>query len=90
MAQENTTTMTVRLSSKTKQRLEQAAKNERRSKSFLAAEAIEYMLAVKEAQDKGVRKALASLDKKGGIPHEKVKAWVESWDTDNELPRPTV
>ena len=82
--------MTVRLSSETKARLEKAAKQQNRSKSFLAAEAIDNLLAIQAEQDEGVRKALASLDDSGGVAHEKVKAWVESWGSDNELPMPTV
>jgi len=93
MAQTSTkqsTTMTVRLSRDTKERLEKAAKHQNRSKSFLAAEAIENLLQMQEEQDAGIRAAMVSMDKHGGIPHEKVKQWVESWGTDNELPMPTV
>ncbi|MBF0369522.1 MAG: hypothetical protein HQL52_08710 [Magnetococcales bacterium] len=34
--------------------------------------------------DAGIREA----DTEPGIPHEKVKAWVESWGMENELPMP--
>jgi hypothetical protein len=30
--------------------------------------------------------AFAELDAGGGVPHERVVAWLESWGTDNELP----
>jgi predicted transcriptional regulator len=85
-----TSTITIRVDRVTKERLEHAAKLQNRNKSFIATEAIEQLLAVYDAQDAQVREALESLDTEGGIPHEKVKAWVESWGTDNELPRPTL
>lgn len=36
----------------------------------------------------GVDEAIAQLDAGLGIPGEEIEAWVESWDTDNELPPP--
>lgn len=89
MTQSNTTTMTVRLDSQTKKTLEEIATHERRSKSFLAAEAIANYVAVHHAQVEGIKQAIASADAGKGVSHEKVKAWVESWGTDNELPKPT-
>jgi predicted transcriptional regulator len=92
MTQSNTkssTTMSVRLDSVTKKSLEQIAQHEKRSKSFLAAEAIASYIDVYEAQVEGIKKAIASADAGEGIPHAKVKAWVESLGTDKELPMPT-
>jgi len=88
MTQHNSTTMTVRLDAKVKERLAQAAKTQKRSTSFLAAQAIEALLDIQAIQDEGVRAAMSDMDKHGGIPHEKVKAWVASWGTDSELPKP--
>ncbi len=91
MAQNNTTstTMSVRLDSVTKKALEQIARHEKRSKSFLAAEAIAQYIHVYEAQIAGIKRAIASADAGEGIPHSKVKAWVESLGTDHELALPT-
>jgi predicted transcriptional regulator len=36
----------------------------------------------------GIKIAIASLDRGEGIPHDQVKRWVLSWDSDNELPIP--
>ena len=88
--QSTTTTMTVRLSTSVKNSLAQMAKSENRSKSFLAAEAIEGYIAIREEQIAGIKRAIASADAGKGVPHEKVKAWVSSWGSDNELPMPTV
>ena len=81
--------MSIRLDDKTKSALAKIAQHEKRSRSFLAAEAVEQYVAFHEAQIMGIKKAIVSLDAGGGIPHEKVVAWVNSWGTDNELPMPT-
>jgi len=40
-------------------------------------------------QVKAIKKGLASAKARRLIPHDQVVAWVESWGTDNELPKPT-
>jgi predicted transcriptional regulator len=46
----------------------------------------------KAAQDEerqaGIREAMAQVRAGQTIPAEDVEAWVESWDTPNELPKP--
>jgi predicted transcriptional regulator len=91
MTQNNTklsTTMSVRLDESTKKSLDRIAYHEKRSKSFLAAEAIASYVDIYEAQVLGIKQAIASADAGLGIPHAKVKAWVESLGTDRELPMP--
>jgi RHH-type transcriptional regulator, rel operon repressor / antitoxin RelB len=34
----------------------------------------------------GVKKAITSLDRGEGVPHEEVAAWVNSWGRKRELP----
>jgi RHH-type transcriptional regulator, rel operon repressor / antitoxin RelB len=75
----SSTTFTVRVETNVKKRLERLAKSTGRSRSFLAAEALSEYLDVNEWQVAGIRKALASLDRGGSVPHEQVKAWVNSW-----------
>lgn len=82
------TTFTVRVDAVAKKRLEKLAKNTGRSRSFLAAEAINEYLDVNEWQVAGIKHAMASLDRGEGVPNERVKDWVESWGRKNELPRP--
>jgi len=84
----NTATLTIRIDQDTRDRLEAAAKNQKRSKAFLANEAIKEYLAVQEWQERRIRDALASADRGEGVPHNQVLAWVRSWSTDNELPTP--
>ena len=82
----SSTTFTVRVATAAKQRLEKLAKSAGRSRSFLAAEAIEAYLDVNEWQVAGIKKAMASLDRGEGIPHREVKDLVSSW-TDEKTRR---
>src|SRR6476620_5939347 len=82
------TTFTVRVETDVKKRLEKLAKSTGRSRSFLAAEALDEYLDVNEWQVAGVRKAMGSLDHGESIPHEQVKAWVNSWRGKRERPAP--
>ena len=84
----HSTTFTVRVEASAKKRLEKLAKSTGRTRSFLAAEAINEYLDVNEWQVAGIKDAIASFDRGEGIPHEQVKDWVASWGTDNELPVP--
>jgi RHH-type rel operon transcriptional repressor/antitoxin RelB len=82
------TTLTVRVGSDAKRRLERLAKRTGRSRSFLAAEAINEYLAVNEWQVAGIKQAIASLDRGDAIEHELVKNWVSSWGSSKERPVP--
>ena len=83
------TTITVRLDKSVKKRLEAAAGRVRRSKSFLAAEAIEEYLAVQDWQVEAIKKGIAAADRGDVVPHGKVKAWARSLGRRRKLPRPT-
>jgi len=84
----DSTTITVRLNKAVKKRLEAAAARVRRSKSFLAAEAIEEYLAVQDWQVEAINQGIAEADRGETVSHQKVKAWAESLGTRKELPRP--
>jgi RHH-type transcriptional regulator, rel operon repressor / antitoxin RelB len=84
----SSTTFTVRVETDVKERLEKLAKSTGRSRSFLAAEALNEYLDVNEWQVAGIRKAMGSLDRGEGVPNEQVKAWVNSWDGKREPPTP--
>jgi len=83
-----TTTFTIRVEASAKKRLEKLARSIGRSRSFLAAEAINGYLDVNEWQIAGIKQAIASLDRGDGVAHERVKDWVESWGGRNERPKP--
>ena len=82
-------TFTVRIDTAVKKRLEKLARSTGRSRSFLAAEAIEEYLGVNEWQVAGIRRAMESADRGELTAHDQVKAWVNSWGSQNELPKPT-
>lgn len=82
------TTFTVRVDTGVKKRLERLAKSTGRSRSFLAAEAINEYLDTNEWQVSGVKGAIASLDRGEAIPHKSIKDWVASWGGGNEKPVP--
>jgi RHH-type transcriptional regulator, rel operon repressor / antitoxin RelB len=73
------TTFTVRVEAEVKERLEKLAKKTGRSRSSLAAEALNAYLDANEWQVAGVKRAMASLDRGDGVPHQEVKDWVNSW-----------
>ena len=82
------TTFTVRVEPEVKKRLEKLAKSTGRSRSFLAAEALDQYLDVNEWQVAGVKRAMASLDRGEGVAHKDVKDWVKSWGGKRERPAP--
>ena len=82
------TTLTVRIDSAIKDRLEGLADVTKRSKSSLAAEGIEAFVELEERQIAGIKKAIASVDRGLGVTHQEVEAWIASLDTDDELAVP--
>ena len=82
------TTFTVRVDTGVKKRLERLAKSTGRSRSFIAAEAINDYLEINEWQVAGIKRAIASLDRGKGIPHDQVTDWVASWGSADEKPAP--
>jgi RHH-type rel operon transcriptional repressor/antitoxin RelB len=85
------TTFTVRIESEVKKRLEKLARSTGRSRSFLAAEALNDYLDVNEWQVAGVKRAIASLDRGEGVPHQEVNDWINSWGRKRErrVPSPS-
>jgi RHH-type rel operon transcriptional repressor/antitoxin RelB len=63
MNESTSTTVTVRVDTDAKRRLERSAKNAGRSRSFLPAEAIDKYLGVNEWQVAGVKAAIESADR---------------------------
>ena len=81
-------TLTVQLSEVDKERLKALAEATGRTESLLAAEAVSEYLALQEWQVSAIEAGIESLDREGGVPHEAVREWVESWGTDHELDPP--
>jgi len=83
------TTMTVRLPTLLSTKLGALARDLKRSKSFLAGEAIASFV---ERNAWQVEEIKASLEEAHsgtpGVPHEGVEKWVRSWGTRRPLRRP--
>jgi RHH-type rel operon transcriptional repressor/antitoxin RelB len=82
------TALTVRIDAAAKERLEKLAESTGRSRSFLAADAINQYLEVNEWQVAGIKQAIASLDRGEATGHEQVKDWMASWGSGSERPIP--
>lgn len=82
------TTLTIRIDDKTKERLERLAAATARSKSYLVSSAINGFIEANEWQIQAIEKAVKSADKGRLVGHEEVVKWVESWGTTKELDPP--
>ena len=83
-----TTTLSVRIDSDTKDQLEALAKRSRRSKSFLAAEAIAAYVEAERWQLDEIQGGLQQLDKGRAVAHKDVSKWLRSWGKKRERKTP--
>ena len=83
-----TSPFSVRLAPETKAKLEKWAEKQDRPVSFLVQRALESYVEDLEQFDRSMVEAEAELDRGVFTSWEKVKLWMNSWDTDNELPVP--
>jgi predicted transcriptional regulator len=81
-------TLSIRIDSDTKKRLDALATRSKRSKSFLAAEAIAAYVESEEWQLGEIHAGIAELDSGQGVSHEKVSKWLASWGTPGEIKAP--
>jgi RHH-type transcriptional regulator, rel operon repressor / antitoxin RelB len=85
-----TETVTVRLPVDIKSKLETLAASTQRSKSWLAAQAIASYVEEQSWQIQQIQQAvdLADSPEAEWIDGDVVDAWLESWGTEQERPRP--
>ena len=83
-----TTTLSVRIDTETKLRLEALAKRARRSKSFLAAEAIAAFVEAESWQLDEVQAGIKELDEGRGVRHQDAADWLRSWGRKRERKAP--
>ncbi len=83
-----TETLSIRLNAETKRRLDALSKRSKRSKSFLAAEAITAYVQSEEWQLSEIQDAMKELDKGHAVSHEKVSKWLKSWGKTAETKAP--
>jgi RHH-type transcriptional regulator, rel operon repressor / antitoxin RelB len=74
-----TETLSIRIDAETKRRLDALSKRARRSKSFLAAEAIAAYVESEEWQLGEIHAGIAELESGSSVPHEKVAGWLKTW-----------
>lgn len=83
-------TLSVRVSPKVRDQLETLSGATHRTKSFLAAEAIECYLTTQSWQVKAIEKSLNKANSKKAkfVSHFKVADWLNSWGSKKELELP--
>jgi predicted transcriptional regulator len=81
-------TLSIRLDACTKLRLDILAKRSKRSKSFLAAEAIAAYVQAEEWQLAEIDAGLEELNAGEGIGHGEVSKWLRSWGQKGETIAP--
>jgi RHH-type rel operon transcriptional repressor/antitoxin RelB len=83
-----TETLSIRIDAETKMRLDALSRRSKRSKSFLAAEAIAAYVESEEWQLGEIQAAMAELDEGQEIRHEEVSKWLSSWGKPRETKAP--
>lgn len=71
--------LSIRIDAETKKRLDELSKRSRRSKSFLAAEAIAAYVEAEAWQLGEIHAGIAELGSGQEVSHEKVSKWLNSW-----------
>ena len=86
---QTSTTLSVRIDARTKKQLEALAGRARRSRSFLAAEAITAFVAAETWQLNEIEAGLKELDEGRGVAHKDVATWLRSWGGKRERKAPS-
>ena len=84
----SSTPFSLRLDPELKARLEKQAEREDRSAAYIVQQALSNYLDAKEFFYAEMKRAVEEADKGVFISAEAMHRWMESWDTDNELPPP--
>ncbi len=83
-----TETLSIRIDSEMKKRLDVLSRRSKRSKSFLAAEAIAAFVDSEEWQLGEIQAGIAELDSGHTVSHEKVAKWLKTWGKPGETKAP--
>jgi RHH-type rel operon transcriptional repressor/antitoxin RelB len=81
-------TLSIRIDTETKKRLDALSKRSKRSKSFLAAEAIAAYVDSEEWQLGEIHAGIAELESGQEVSHERVSKWLKSWGKPGETKAP--
>ncbi len=82
------TVLSVRVPDELREQLDYLSRSTKRSKSYLAAEALGDYLKKNAWRAKELHEAIEEADKGVFISHEAMLAWVDSLGTPEELPPP--
>ena len=80
---------TLRLDPELKQWLEDEARRRDRSAGWLAKQAIEGLKRATELKRRTIEDAVQEADKGVFVSQEAVHAWMDTWDTEQEVPAPS-
>ena len=83
-----TETLSIRIDAETKNRLDALSKRSKRSKSFLAAEAIAAYVESEEWQLGELQAGIAELESGQEVSHDKVSKWLKSLGKPGESKAP--
>jgi predicted transcriptional regulator len=83
-----TETLSVRIGPEVRKRLEALSARTKRSKSFLAAEAIAAYVEAEEWQLGEIQAGIAELEARREVSHERVAKWLKSWGKASETKAP--
>ena len=84
------TTITIRVDEKTKERVDKIAKATDRTISYFVSRALEQVLDEEEWQIGEIKRRVELADRAGAkfIPQEDIEAWLKSWGAKNEKKPP--
>ena len=83
-----TSTFTIRVPTEVRLRLDKLAKALKRTRSWLAADAVEHYITEQERYVALLEQADREVTAGRFVSHDKVARWLQSWGTKNELPPP--
>jgi predicted transcriptional regulator len=82
------TVLSVRVPEALKEQLDYLSRSTKRSKAYLATEALDDYVRKNAWRAKELHAALAEADKGMFVSHEAMLAWADAMDSDNELAPP--
>jgi predicted transcriptional regulator len=83
-----TVPFSIRIDEEIKARLDKQAAREERSAGFVVQKAVDRYLNAQAYFEEEIEKAFTEADKGVFISEVAMMKWMESWDTENELPPP--
>jgi predicted transcriptional regulator len=83
-----TETLSIRIDSETRKRLDALAARSHKSAEALAEEAITQLLDVEAWQVAEIEAGIADIDAGRSVPHDDVVAWLKTWGTSSEGKEP--